>query len=432
MKKIRITCSFLIIGLFFTGPAFAVLSYSMTPSVPGYSPLSAGINIADLAAGSDQTITAPINIGFSFNFDGINYTQFQISDNGYIHLGNDLTGTGYGNGSGDVIIPNDFTVANTLRPFIAPLWEDLASANIGGGASYKLTGIAPARILTIEWNKVSWRFSTGTDQVSFQVVLHETSNIIDFIYKQGPIALGPLPSASIGLGGVGAGNFYSLNNSGANPTPGFNVNTTTINTKPADGQMYRWIPTASLPIELLFFKGKFTDNGNLLEWKTATELNNDYFTLEKSKDANYFEPIAFIKGAGNSQSLQTYDYLDNSFSEDDDILYYRLKQTDFDRTANYSSIISVDVNTSNDKPPVIYYDKVISELNISYRFPQRGAYTLEIIDMSGKIIAHYPIEILSKENTALKFLLSFHSEGLFIAKLIASENEILSQSKFIK
>lgn len=282
MKKISVAC--LLLG---TLPGMAQLDYTMTPDNPGYTLLTGGTNIPDLSAGSDQTITAALPIGFSFEFEDSTYTEFQMSENGYIHLGNDISPTDYGSACCDAVIPNDFEDStamtpgmNTTRPFIAPLWEELAIANIGGNCSYLTSGMAPNRILTIEWNKVSWRALTGTDQISFQVILHETTNVIEFIYLQGPVALGSLPTASIGLAGRTYGDYYSLSDSGPNPAASKTVNTTDISTKPADGQRYLWTPaspvaikkTAVVPNDLkLFFEnrqnelhvsGSFSEAGN--------------------------------------------------------------------------------------------------------------------------------------------------------------------------
>ncbi len=257
LKKIY-SITVLAISLGLAHVNFAQLDYTMVPSTPGYTVLNGGTPIGDLAAGSDQTISSPISIGFNFEFDGTTYTEVQASDNGYLHFGNELTPTGYGNASGDLVIPNDFTDAtastpgiNTTRPFAAPLWEELAIAGIGGGGNtnYLTDGNTPNRTFTIEWNQVSWRAPTGTNQISFQVVLHETTNIIDFIYMEGPVALGNLPTASIGLAGITNGDFYSLSDSGPNPTVSKTVNTTTINTKPATGQMYSWIPSITTSVK---------------------------------------------------------------------------------------------------------------------------------------------------------------------------------------
>lgn len=437
MKKIHLIGCFLIVSLFHNGSLLAVLSYSMVPTVSGYTPIAGGTAIPDLSAGSDLTITNPIAIGFNFRFDGINYTHFQASDNGYIHLlangTTTLTGTGYGNGSGDVIIPNDFTASNTLQPFIAPLWEELAIAGLSGGGStsYTLTGVSPARVLTLQYNKVSWRAPTGTDQISFQIILYETSNIIDFVYKVGAVALGTFPTASIGLGGVGATNYYSLSNSGTNPTAAFNSNVTNISTRPADGQRYRWIPTASLPIELLFLTGTHSDVGNLLEWKTASEHNNDYFTIERSTDASYFEAIGLVKGAGNSETLRSYTYLDGSFSDAGNLVYYRLKQTDFDRTTDYSPIISIDLSAQK-KPPAVYFNKSTGELTVSHNYSYKGIHKIDILDLLGKLIEQHDLEITEAGNNLSKKSLSFPTEGVFIARILEPGGAVLSQLKFIK
>jgi len=97
--------------------------------------------------------------------------------------------------------------------------------------------------------------------------------------------------------------------------------------------------TSPLPIELLYFTGRNTSKGNLLEWSTATELNNDYFTLERSRNGIDFIDIARVNGAGTSLSQLNYNYLDTHAAEG--INYYRLKQTDYDGQYTYSRIISI-------------------------------------------------------------------------------------------
>lgn len=438
MKKIHILCCFLIISLCRSGSLTAVLSYSMVPTVPGFVSVS-GTSIPDLSSGSDFTITNPIAIGFTFKFDNVNYTHFQASDNGFIHLtggagSTTLTGTGYGNACCDVVIPNDFTLSNTLQPFIAPLWEELAISGLSGGGSttYTVTGSSPTRTFTIQYNKVSWRAPTSTDQISFQIILYETSNIIDFVYKVGTVALGTFPTASIGLGGIGATNYYSLSNSGSNPTAAFNSNVTNISTRPADGQRYRWIPTATLPVELMFFTGKPTDAGNLLEWKTASEHNNDFFTIERSLDASYFEAIGFAKGSGNSETIRSYNYNDASFSDAANLAYYRLKQTDFDRTTDYSPIIVIDLSSSPKKPPTAYFDKPSGELNLWQNYHYAGRYTMQVIDLLGKTVDEQELEIPRPGNNLSKKSLSFPTEGIFIIRVLEPEGTVLSQLKFMK
>lgn len=99
-------------------------------------------------------------------------------------------------------------------------------------------------------------------------------------------------------------------------------------------------PPVSLPIELLYFKGKQTDEGNLLEWATATETNNNYFTIYKTYyPINWYE-IAKVDGVGTSSFTHYYQYLERDYFND--ISYYYLTQTDYDGKIEEFNIISID------------------------------------------------------------------------------------------
>jgi autotransporter-associated beta strand protein len=95
-----------------------------------------------------------------------------------------------------------------------------------------------------------------------------------------------------------------------------------------------------LPIELLDFTANLNDKKVNLNWTTATEINNDYFTVEKAKDATNFEFVAKVPTAGNSNTLKKYATQDEKPYQG--LSYYRLKQVDFDGTFNYSKIVAID------------------------------------------------------------------------------------------
>lgn len=94
-----------------------------------------------------------------------------------------------------------------------------------------------------------------------------------------------------------------------------------------------------LPIELLSFSGYNGGNFNILEWITASEINNNYFTLEHSIDGILFEAFAQIRGAGNS--TEQLNYTINDEHPYAGKTYYRLKQTDYDGKFIYSSTIVI-------------------------------------------------------------------------------------------
>ena len=101
--------------------------------------------------------------------------------------------------------------------------------------------------------------------------------------------------------------------------------------------------SAYLPIELLTFDGFNKKENNILTWSTASENNNDYFTIERSEDGVNWKTVDSIDGAGNSTQLLNYTTVDNNFREV--INYYRLSQTDYNGTREFFKIIAIDNRT---------------------------------------------------------------------------------------
>ena len=105
---------------------------------------------------------------------------------------------------------------------------------------------------------------------------------------------------------------------------------------------------AALPIELLSFMGQHTEKGNLLTWATTNEIQNKGFDIERSKDGIRFDKIGFVDGNGTSTQVQNYRFEDSSpWESAEKVVYYRLKQLDFDGGFDYSNIISIRINGKN-------------------------------------------------------------------------------------
>ena len=101
-----------------------------------------------------------------------------------------------------------------------------------------------------------------------------------------------------------------------------------------------------LPIELTDFTATCSNSKVYVNWNTATELNNQYYTLERSGDGVHFEPITYINGHGTTLYANHYSYIDEAPLSG--ISYYRLKQTDFNGTSKTFRIESVSCDKSND------------------------------------------------------------------------------------
>lgn len=89
------------------------------------------------------------------------------------------------------------------------------------------------------------------------------------------------------------------------------------------------------PVELLSFNGEKIYNAIQLNWETATESNNSYFTLERAQDGISYCNAEKVTGVGNSNTEKSYSFTDHEAS--DGINYYRLKQTDWNRDDKYCS-----------------------------------------------------------------------------------------------
>lgn len=95
--------------------------------------------------------------------------------------------------------------------------------------------------------------------------------------------------------------------------------------------------TNFLPIELINFSASYLDNQVHLNWSTASESNNEQFTIERSSDGIYFIPVGKVKGAGNSRITKYYHFIDKENESHN--TYYRLNQTDYSAHSTYSKII---------------------------------------------------------------------------------------------
>jgi hypothetical protein len=144
-----------------------------------------------------------------------------------------------------------------------------------------------------------------------------------------------------------------------------------------------------LPIELLSFSAKNIDNSEvLLEWVTATETNNDFFTLERSVDGVNFEVIGTVDGAGNSTTTLYYSFVDDDPYSG--ISYYRLKQTDFDGSFAYSDLEAVEIDSDNNFNLDVVY---ASDGGVRLIYTSENPFlSLEIFDMTGQLVHRQRIE----------------------------------------
>jgi len=148
-----------------------------------------------------------------------------------------------------------------------------------------------------------------------------------------------------------------------------------------------------LPVELLSFNGRCEGNKKTFEWTTATETNNAFFTVEKSKNGIDFSELGNISGAGNSSTIINYK---TEFSEEDlDYKYYRLKQTDFDGKFSYSEVIYVSCTPDYYGDVFVYPNPASDIANLKFNSPIEGGIVFSFSDVLGRPFYSKEIPVVS-------------------------------------
>jgi hypothetical protein len=169
--------------------------------------------------------------------------------------------------------------------------------------------------------------------------------------------------------------------------------------------------SGSLPVELISFTAACMGERVKLQWSTASEINNDHFTIECSANANHWEDIATVNGAGNSNSAKTYSYIDRSQRVNGTQRYYRLKQTDMDDRYSYSPLVSIG-NCAN---------AIISAMQI-YPNPSDGRFAVRIYGETEEIPSIDIYDAVGKRVTGClgyqsRFDLSAMTAGMYFVQL---------------
>lgn len=176
-----------------------------------------------------------------------------------------------------------------------------------------------------------------------------------------------------------------------------------------------------LPIELINFEGKCYTNNTLLSWSTASETNNDYFTIEKSTDNLNWVKIGTIKGKGNNTNTTHYQFIDKNNYELN--VLYKLTQTDFNgNSVSYEPInLFCNLNSNTQADFNIYPNPFKSKLIISINANENNNINLCLYNYYGIKIFEQNY-LLNNEKIFIKeFDFSLLPKGIYLLK-ITGEN----------
>ncbi|WP_181248541.1 GEVED domain-containing protein [Flavobacterium magnum] len=182
-----------------------------------------------LTTDNDDTPTAaPAAIGFTFNFNGVDYSDYSVSPDGWILLG-----------AGSAVDEFSNSATSTANiPKLYPYWDDMATGT-DGNVKTLVTGSAPNRIFIVEWNTTVPRSLGGAANAKFQAWLYETSNKIEYRYGTMSTTTGSA-TAGYTVNGTTFSNITFTSNTESKTTA--NNNNTGV---PASGRMYTYLQEAS-------------------------------------------------------------------------------------------------------------------------------------------------------------------------------------------
>jgi Secretion system C-terminal sorting domain len=187
--------------------------------------------------------------------------------------------------------------------------------------------------------------------------------------------------------------------------------------------------TIILPIELLRFTGDAYGKKNLLKWTTATETNNDYFTIEKSADGQSFTQLTRISGAGNSTHNIDYSTYDND--PINGITYYRLKQVDYNGAFTYSDVVPVlntldEVSITNVRP-----NPTTNDVSFDFYAGIKGNVHIEIMDYLGRKVSD-ETQSVSDGNVVINAKMNALEKGIYSLKVTFDQTGYSTITKVVK
>ena len=123
---------------------------------------------------------------------------------------------------------------------------------------------------------------------------------------------------------------------------------------------------------------------NKLTWATLSEINNDFFEVQRAiDDSDQFEVIGIVEGSGNSSWLTSYGLNDKQIIRSG-TYYYRLRQVDFNGGYEFSDIVAIDVSLSHKSELIIFPNPAANFAQVQVYVDHKDVATLSMTDMLGK------------------------------------------------
>lgn len=349
-----------------------------------------------------------------------------------------------GNLTGNYVVP--FTAASGVK---MPLTYNKTTAGSVNGsvvfATYNYQGFAPS------WNNDNYRPSDVNHMLDwFTGTVNNSGNAVDrfwiidtqdptygyttkpaatltFVMDRTDVTIGNVIDANSPVGAqrfnttIGYwGDFLPAGAFAAN-APGPFQNTVSNVVVPAADFYRSWTLSDfnnPLPIELLDFSGECQGDVVVLKWTTATEEDNDFFTVERSRDAAQWEAIGTVQGAGTSLGAIDYLFVDEAPLG---MAYYRLRQTDFDGTMTTHPTVAAGCEAAAGQEIVNAWDDG-TNLNIVVSSTYEDVHDVVLMDAQGKVLLTRPRATIANGITQISIPKGTLATGMYVVQLRGMDN----------
>jgi hypothetical protein len=187
-----------------------------------------------------------------------------------------------------------------------------------------------------------------------------------------------------------------------------------------------------LPIELLSFNAKIRDTVVDIFWTTVSEINSDYFKIERTTDFNEINEIATVEAAGMSNTIIDYYTIDEYPLTG--ISYYRLKEVDYDGSLTYSDWVEIEYNPVEISSSVnlvsIFPNPANDQINIIFNTSETGNTYISVFDVQGKLLKTASPAVSNAGNTIITLDIYDLPSGMYIIRI--TNGNTFSAGRFIK
>lgn len=173
--------------------------------------------------------------------------------------------------------------------------------------------------------------------------------------------------------------------------------------------------TGVIPVELIKFTGKLKNQQTVLNWSTASEINNAGFSVERSMNGSDYAAIGFVKPQ-LSNGINNYDFTDATVPSGQAITYYRLKQMDNDGKFDYSPVVSIKRSNEKLSLSAVYPMPITEGVTLEVVSKQTGKVTVSVTDIVGRLVTT-EVFTVAEGNNALQLGLNQLAKGTYILNL---------------